>query len=182
MISKNLSKFYINGAWVAPLGGTMMGVENPANEEIVAEVALGSVADADRAIAAARDAFLSYTTTPVADRIALLKIDCEGCEWDAFSHMAAFDHHAMDGIVLLMIEVHLVTSLKMAGHADFLKFQRFFEYLFEEQGFRFFFHHANWGMTRDVHPEMVRLGARPNHCCFEIGLVKPHLIEHLLAN
>jgi hypothetical protein len=73
MISKNLSKFYINGAWVAPLGGTMMGVENPANEEIVAEVALGSVADADRAIGAARDAFLSYTTTPVADRIALLK-------------------------------------------------------------------------------------------------------------
>ena len=39
MISKNLSKFYINGAWVAPLGGTMMGVENPSNEEIVAEVA-----------------------------------------------------------------------------------------------------------------------------------------------
>jgi hypothetical protein len=73
MISKNLSKFYINGAWVAPLGGTMMGVENPANEEIVAEVALGSAADADRAIGAARDAFLSYTTTPVADRIALLK-------------------------------------------------------------------------------------------------------------
>ena len=116
--------------------------------------------------------------------IAGMKIDCEGCEWDAFSHMAAFDHHAMDGIVMLMIEVHQVTSLKMAGHADFLKFQRFFEYIFEEQGFRFFFHHANWGgrPDTDVHPEMVRLGARPNHCCFEIGLVKPHLIEHLLAN
>ncbi|HSF62917.1 MAG TPA: aldehyde dehydrogenase family protein, partial [Paracoccaceae bacterium] len=73
MISKHLSQFYINGEWVAPLGGSKMGVENPANEEIIAEVALGSVADADRAIAAARAAFLGYTVTPVAERIALLK-------------------------------------------------------------------------------------------------------------
>jgi aldehyde dehydrogenase (NAD+) len=73
MISKHLSQFYIDGAWVEPLGGSRMGVENPANEEIVAEVALGSVADADRAIGAARAAFLSWTTTPVATRIALLK-------------------------------------------------------------------------------------------------------------
>ena len=47
MISKHLSQFYINGAWVAPLGGSKMGVENPATEEIIAEVALGSVADAE---------------------------------------------------------------------------------------------------------------------------------------
>ncbi len=73
MISKHLSQFYINGAWVAPLGGSTLGVENPANEEIVAEVALGSAADVDRAVAAARAAFLDYTTTPVAERIALLK-------------------------------------------------------------------------------------------------------------
>jgi aldehyde dehydrogenase (NAD+) len=73
MISKHLSQFYINGEWVAPLGGSKMGVENPANEEIIAEVALGSVADADRAIAAARAAFLGFTVTPVAERIALLK-------------------------------------------------------------------------------------------------------------
>ena len=50
MTYANLSKFYINGAWVAPLGSATMGVENPATEEIVAEVALGSVADADRAV------------------------------------------------------------------------------------------------------------------------------------
>jgi aldehyde dehydrogenase (NAD+) len=73
MISKHLSQFYIEGAWVAPLSRTTMGMENPATEEIVAEVALGSVADADRAVAAARAAFLGFTTTPVAERIALLK-------------------------------------------------------------------------------------------------------------
>ncbi|MGB8812764.1 MAG: aldehyde dehydrogenase family protein [Paracoccaceae bacterium] len=73
MISANLLKFYINGAWVEPLGADRMGVENPANEEIVAQIALGSEADADRAIMAARAAFPAYTVWPVADRIALVK-------------------------------------------------------------------------------------------------------------
>ena len=73
MISANLSKFYINGAWVAPLGGSTVGVENPATEEIIATVALASTADADRAVAAARAAFDGFTAWPVADRIALVR-------------------------------------------------------------------------------------------------------------
>lgn len=73
MIPANLLKFYIDGAWVDPLGGERIGVENPATEEIVAEVALGSESDADRAILAARAAFDSYTATPLADRIALVR-------------------------------------------------------------------------------------------------------------
>jgi aldehyde dehydrogenase (NAD+) len=73
MISKNISKFYINGEWVEPISKTRMGVENPANEEIVAQVALGNTEDADRAIMAARAAFDSYTIWPVAKRIALVK-------------------------------------------------------------------------------------------------------------
>ena len=73
MISKHLSKFYIGGQWVDPLGSTRMGVENPATEEIVAEVALGTVEDADRAIMAARGAFDAFAAEPVAERIALLR-------------------------------------------------------------------------------------------------------------
>lgn len=73
MASENLLKFYINGAWEMPLSPARMGVENPATEEIVAEVALGSAADADRAVAAARAAFEGFTQWPVADRIALLR-------------------------------------------------------------------------------------------------------------
>ena len=73
-ISKHLGEFYINGAWVKPSAdATSMGVENPATEEIVAEVALGSEADADKAILAARAAFGSFTTTAPAERVALLK-------------------------------------------------------------------------------------------------------------
>jgi len=73
MISANMTKFYIDGAWVEPLSANRMGVENPATEEIVCEVALGNEADADRAILAARAAFDGWTVTPVAERIALVK-------------------------------------------------------------------------------------------------------------
>lgn len=73
-ISKNLDAFYINGEWVKPLAGaTSMGIENPATEETVAQVALGTEGDADRAILAARAAFDGFSNTPAADRIALLK-------------------------------------------------------------------------------------------------------------
>ena len=72
MISANMTKFYINGAWVEPLSTVRIGVENPATEEIVAQVAMGNTDDADRAIMAARAAFDAWTVTPVADRIALL--------------------------------------------------------------------------------------------------------------
>lgn len=69
-ISAHLGQFYINGAWVDPLpGGAMLGVENPATEEIVAEVALGTAADADRAIMAARAAFTAWTEVPRDERM-----------------------------------------------------------------------------------------------------------------
>ena len=73
MIPANMLKFYINGQWVDPLSKNRMGVENPATEEIVTEVAMGSAEDADRAILAARAAFDGWTYTPVQERIALMK-------------------------------------------------------------------------------------------------------------
>ena len=73
MLPANMLKFYIDGQWVDPISKTRMGVENPATEEIVCEVAMGNAEDADRAILAARAAFDGWTVTPVKDRIALVK-------------------------------------------------------------------------------------------------------------
>lgn len=69
----HMTQFYINGAWVEPKSKARMGVENPATEEIVAEVALGNIEDVDAAIAAARAAFDAFTVWPVEQRIALVK-------------------------------------------------------------------------------------------------------------
>jgi aldehyde dehydrogenase (NAD+) len=73
MVPANMLKFYINGQWVDPISTKRMGVENPATEEIVCEVAMGSTEDADRAILAARAAFDGWTYRPVAERIAVVK-------------------------------------------------------------------------------------------------------------
>ena len=66
-------QLYINGAWSAPSNAAMLPVVNPATEEIVAEVAQGTSADVDRAVAAARAAFPGWSATPVASRAAILE-------------------------------------------------------------------------------------------------------------
>lgn len=69
----NLGRFYINGEWVAPTqGATLIDVINPATEESVARVPLGTAADAEKAIAAARAAFPGFSGWSADDRLSLL--------------------------------------------------------------------------------------------------------------
>ena len=69
---ENLQKFYINGAWVSPDSTATMPVINPANEAIIATVALGNAVDVDRAVAAANQAFATFSMTSKQERLALL--------------------------------------------------------------------------------------------------------------
>ena len=67
-------KFYINGEWVAPVeSGRTFPVVNPATEEVMYEIALGSAADVDRAVAAARAAWPAFAATTREERLALLE-------------------------------------------------------------------------------------------------------------
>ena len=69
---KNSMNFYIDGEWCAPATPKKLGVVNPATEEVVAEISLGSKLDVDRAVAAARRAFADFSQTSRKDRLALL--------------------------------------------------------------------------------------------------------------
>ena len=55
MITKR--EFYIDGKWVAPLVAKDCAVIDPSTEEACAVISLGSEADTDRAVAAAKAAF-----------------------------------------------------------------------------------------------------------------------------
>jgi len=66
-------KFYINGEWVAPVMPKTMDVINPATEEAVGRISLGSAADVDKAVHAAHAAFESFGHTSREERIALLE-------------------------------------------------------------------------------------------------------------
>jgi aldehyde dehydrogenase (NAD+) len=66
-------QFYIDGAWVDPVTPHNFEVIDPATEEAYAEISLGSRADVDKAVAAARRAFESFSRTSRQERIDLLK-------------------------------------------------------------------------------------------------------------
>jgi aldehyde dehydrogenase (NAD+) len=69
----NHQRFFINGQWVAPVQPATLPVINPATEVAYTEISLGSSADVDRAVAAAKAAFPAFSASSVAERLALLK-------------------------------------------------------------------------------------------------------------
>ena len=65
--------FYINGQWVAPAAPNDFQVINPSTEDPCAVISLGSEADTNAAVAAAKAALPDWMATPVAERIALVE-------------------------------------------------------------------------------------------------------------
>jgi aldehyde dehydrogenase (NAD+) len=69
---RDYTKFYIDGQWVEPAVANPLDVINPATEEVAGRINLGSAADVDRAVAAAKAAFTSFSRTSVKERIELM--------------------------------------------------------------------------------------------------------------
>jgi malonate-semialdehyde dehydrogenase (acetylating)/methylmalonate-semialdehyde dehydrogenase len=67
-----LLKNWIGGQWVDAIGTQAEDVYNPATGEVIARVPLSSREDVDRAVASAREAFASWSRTPVPRRARIL--------------------------------------------------------------------------------------------------------------
>ena len=65
--------FYINGQWVTPAKASDFAVINPSDEQPCATISLGSEKDTDVAVAAANQAFASWSMTPKSERMALVE-------------------------------------------------------------------------------------------------------------
>jgi aldehyde dehydrogenase (NAD+) len=70
---RNYTQFYIDGQWVDPISAKTADVINPATEEVSGTISLGSAADVDKAVAAARRAFDGWSQSSVKERLALLR-------------------------------------------------------------------------------------------------------------
>ncbi len=70
---QNHQKFYINGQWVDPLTDERIDVINPATEKAFSQIGSAGAEDVDRAVNAARDAFNTYSTWDVEQRLTLLE-------------------------------------------------------------------------------------------------------------
>ena len=71
---KSYESFYIGGQWVKPVDSTSTAeVIHSATEEVIATVPMGTAADVDLAVAAARGAFDSWSNTPIDVRAKYLR-------------------------------------------------------------------------------------------------------------
>ena len=65
--------FYIDGQWVDPIKPAQLDVIDPSTEEAYVQISVGSAADVDRAVAAAKAAFPSFARTSRKERLDLLR-------------------------------------------------------------------------------------------------------------
>ena len=70
---REYTQFYINGQWVDPVTPKTLEVLDPSTEEACATISLGSEADVDLAVAAAKAAFETFSQTSVEERVGMLE-------------------------------------------------------------------------------------------------------------
>jgi aldehyde dehydrogenase (NAD+) len=70
---KDCRQFYIDGKWVSPTAAHDFEIVNPATEDHIATISLGTATDVDRAVAAAKRVFETYSETTLDARLALLR-------------------------------------------------------------------------------------------------------------
>ena len=69
-------KNYVDGKWLEPENSGYLDVENPSTAEIIGKTPLSTVAEVNRAVDAAAEAFKTWSQTPVARRVQpLYKLD-----------------------------------------------------------------------------------------------------------
>lgn len=103
---REYTQFYINGEWVDPITPRTTEVINPATEEACAVISLGSEADVDNAVAAAKTAFASFSRTSRAERVELL----ENC-------VEVYKKYYADIAEAIRLEMGAPSSLAMTAQA-----------------------------------------------------------------
>lgn len=67
------TKFYVAGQWIEPHGQQVRDIINPATEQAIGKIRMGDADDINRAVSAAKAAFVTYSKSTRAERIALLE-------------------------------------------------------------------------------------------------------------
>src|ERR1700721_3070550 len=128
-MSNNHENFYINGAWVKPLQAKPLDVINPATERAYTKISLGSAADVDRAVAAAKAPFPAFSRTTREERLGYLRkiLELYNSRYDDIADAVsdemgaplkfAREAQAWAG------QVHLVSTIKALEEMEF-SFQR----------------------------------------------------------
>jgi acyl-CoA reductase-like NAD-dependent aldehyde dehydrogenase len=69
----NYDKCYINGQWQPVSNGQKLEVIKPSTEQVIGTITLANESDVNKAVKAAKDAFISFSQTSKSERISLLE-------------------------------------------------------------------------------------------------------------
>lgn len=75
---RNQTKHFINGEWVEPVGSETIEVINPATEEVIGKISAGTKEDLDKAVAAAKAAYPTFSKSTKEERIEWLEKIVDG--------------------------------------------------------------------------------------------------------
>ena len=122
---KSCLKFYINGEWVVPSDPKPYDVINPATEQVIGQIMLGNKQDVDKAVAAAKAAFPSFSRTTKQERIQLLEAILASYK-NRYSEMAETISEEMGAPMSLskaaqaaMGPAHLATAIEVLKNYSF---------------------------------------------------------------
>jgi len=106
--------FYINGKWTAPLTSNDFEVINPSNEEPCAIISLGSIADTNSAVKAAKEAFSSWKQTSKETKISLIEklYEIYKSRWDEMAESISMEMGA---------PIDWATTAQTSSGADHIK-------------------------------------------------------------
>ncbi len=122
------NQLFIGGAWVAPSGKQTIEVHNAGNGEVMGRVPLGDDKDVERAVAAARSAFPSWSETPVEVRAGYLDKISAGLKARA-DELARLI--AQEVGMPLKMAARIQAGLPIANFANYAKILR--EFKFEQR-------------------------------------------------
>lgn len=119
----------------------------------------------------------------------ILKIDCEGCEWDEIAHMATSAPHALCAVSQLYMEWHLARNMGFYAGTDtdadtdtlaLRRLRTMQDHILGTHGFRPFQLVAVPGGFSDqgkVVGSLARHGIDPVACCYNVQLLRPRRVD-----
>ena len=108
-------------------------------------------------------------------RVDVLKIDCEGGEYEAFDYLVASAPRLLCSVTQLNIELH--TSYKSQKLVNATQLTRLLRHVWIDHGFRVVKAASNPGWreeARSVHPTLVNEWGFPSYgCCHNVQMIRP---------
>lgn len=119
-------------------------------------------------------------------RLAALKLDCEGCEYEAFRQLYCWDTDALGAAPLIdtiSVEFHMLMEMRVVTSADVERIRFAALYLRSRHNYSRYQFHTKPGMlagyrggARWVHPDLEAVGFSFAVCCYVYGFVSDRVL------